>query len=200
MANRPDKATLNPDLWLKSYGDYLFSYTLMKVGNKEIAEDIVQDAFVSAIKAKATFNGESSEKTWLVTILKNKIIDYYRKKDVLKQSTQYIAETEDDFSKHFFEKSNGHWLTNTAPKFWTESADFVLTTDEFNKIVHSCIQKMPSKFIPVFTAKFLDEEDSETICKVHGISSSNYWVIIHRAKVLIRSCLEQNWFGDHKSR
>lgn len=194
MTDRPGKATLNPDLWLRSYGDYLLSYTLLKVSNMETAEDLVQEVFVSAIKAKDTFNGESSEKTWLVTILKNKIIDHYRKKDILKQSTDYIAETEDDFSKHFFEKSNGHWLATAAPKFWTESADFELNNVEFDKVVRSCIQKMPSKFIPVFTAKFLDEEDSETICKVHGISSSNYWVIIHRAKLLIRSCLEQNWF------
>lgn len=129
-----------------------------------------------------------------MSILKNKIIDYYRKKDVLKESTSYLTETEEAFSRHFFEKPSGHWLTESAPKFWTQSSDYDLNNAEFDKIVHFCIQKMPPKFIPVFLAKFLDGEDSETICKVHGITASNYWVIIHRAKVLIRSCLEQNWF------
>lgn len=189
-----NKTTLSPESWLVAHGDYLFSYALLKVSHKETAEDIVQETFVSAIKAKDTFKGDSSEKTWLVAILKNKIIDYYRKKDVLRYTTGYIAETEDDFSKHFFEKSNGHWLKDVAPKLWTESADAALNRAEFDKVVQSCIQKMPTKLIPVFIAKFLDEEDSDTICKVHNISSSNYWVIIHRAKVLIRSCLEQNWF------
>jgi len=193
-----NKTTLVPESWLKTYGDYLFSYALLKVSHKETAEDLVQETFVSAIKGKDTFLGDSSEKTWLVAILKNKIIDYYRKRDVLRDSTDYLTETEDDFSQHFFEKSNGHWLTDAAPQHWTESADAALNKVEFEKVVQWCIQKMPPKLIPIFTAKFLDEEDSDSICKVQNISSSNYWVILHRAKVLIRSCLEQNWFLQKK--
>jgi RNA polymerase sigma-70 factor (TIGR02943 family) len=195
MSHESGLSTLKPASWVKSYGDYLYSYAFFKTGNRETAEDLVQEAFISAIKAKDTFHGDSSEKTWLVAILKNKIIDYYRKKDVLKNASEYITQTDDDFSKHFFERSNGHWLRNTAPKLWADSADGALNTAEFNQVLQMCVQKMPSKLIPVFLAKFIDEEDSETICKVHNISTSNYWVIIHRAKLLIRSCLETNWFS-----
>lgn len=166
----------------------------MKVSNRETAEDLVQETFVSAIKAKDSFKSGSSEKTWLVAILKNKIIDYYRKKDVLKNTSDYLNETADDFNKYFFEKQNGHWLKEAGPHTWQESADSTIHQEEFDKVVLGCVEKMPSKLIPVFMAKFLDDEDSETICKVHNISASNYWVIIHRAKVLIRSCLEKNWF------
>lgn len=179
---------------MKLFGDYLFSYALLKVGNRDTAEDLVQETFVSAIKGKDNFKGDSSEKTWLVSILKNKIIDHYRKKDVLRNAAGYIAETDDDFSRHFFEPANGHWLAGAAPGVWSEPADSAINNAEFDQVLQACIQKMPSRLIPVFMARFMDDEDSETICKVHGISSSNYWVIIHRAKVLIRSCLEKNWF------
>lgn len=188
------KHQLKPESWLKSYGDYLFSHALLKVGDRETAEDIVQETFVSAIRAKGTFRGESSEKTWLTTILKNKITDYYRKKDVLKNSREYITETDDNFSSHYFDHSNGHWLKARSPHEWPEAADEQITTVEFERVLQHCIKKMPSRLVPVFIAKFIDDEDSQVICKVHDISTSNYWVMIHRAKVLVRDCLEKNWF------
>ncbi|HZY81588.1 MAG TPA: sigma-70 family RNA polymerase sigma factor [Cyclobacteriaceae bacterium] len=179
---------LNPDSWLTSYGDYLFSYCMIRVNHRETAEDLVQETLISAFRSKDSFKGESSEATWLVAILKNKIIDHYRKRDVLKDVQYYLESTEEDFSKNFFDASNGHWLRDAAP------ADLNIEQGEFEKILLGCVHKMPPKLVPVFIAKFFDEEDSETICKVHNISSSNYWVIIHRAKVLVRACLEKNWF------
>jgi RNA polymerase sigma-70 factor (ECF subfamily) len=186
---------LQPSKWLDLYGDYLYSYAVLKVGSTTIAEDLVQDTFLSAIRARDTFQGNSSEKTWLVAILKNKIIDHYRKKDVLKDAAQYLSDTDKEFTNHFFEPSRGgHWRRETAPTAWNESADSGLNTDEFNRVLRECIQKMPAKIAPVFIAKFIDEEETEDICKVHKISPSNYWVIVHRAKVLLRSCLDKNWY------
>ena len=184
---------LNPEKWVKSYADYLYSLALIKVSNKETAEDLVQETFLSALKAKSSFKNESSEKTWLTSILKNKIIDYYRKKDVLKDVSNYILDTETSFDEHFFNKSDGHWLDDATPMAWKEFADAKVNGKEFNKILQYCIQKMPVKLVPVFVAKFLHDAESEFICKEFNITSSNYWVIIHRAKVLIRSCLEKNW-------
>jgi RNA polymerase sigma-70 factor (ECF subfamily) len=189
-----DKPALNPTSWVASFGDYLFSYAVLKVGDRQSAEDLVQETFISAIKGKDSFKGHSSEKTWLVTILKNKITDYYRKKDVLRNATEYIAGTEDDFTDHFFDPQDGHWRNDATPGYWAESADSAIHTSEFGKVLQMCIHKMPPKLIPVFVARFIDEEDSDSICKVNGISPSNYWVMIHRAKVLMRSCLEKNWF------
>lgn len=186
--------TLRPANWVKTYADYLYSLALIKVSNKETAEDLVQETFLSAFKAKDTFKNGSSEKTWLTAILKNKIIDHYRKKDVLKEVTTYISDTEKGFDEHFFNENNGHWLEESGPLEWKELADARVNRNEFSKIIQYCIQKMPTKLVPVFVAKFLDEADAEIICKEFNITSSNYWVIIHRAKVLIRSCLEKNWF------
>lgn len=188
------KKNIDPSQWLQLYGDYLFSLAIIKVSNKETAEDLVQETFMMAIKAKDSFRFESSEKTWLTTILKNKITDYYRRKDVLKNAEEYIAATETSFAGHFFDRTNGHWLDNAAPGSWTDSADTSVNRNEFYQVVQHCIQKMPSRLVPVFMAKFMDDEDAGVICKEQNISPSNYWVIIHRAKVLMRSCLEKNWF------
>jgi RNA polymerase sigma-70 factor (ECF subfamily) len=190
--------TLNPDNWIGLYGDYLYGLAMMKTGNTQIAEDMVQDTLLSAFKARDQFKGNSSEKTWLAVILKNKIIDYYRKKDVLKNTTDYLAETEESFHQSFFSSDNGggHWTADTAPKEWqTDNADNILNKHEFYRILQYCIQKMPSRLVPIFIARFVDEDDAEKICKEFNITSSNYWVIIHRAKLLMRSCLEKNWFS-----
>ena len=189
-----EEEILKPGDWVKTYADYLYSLALIKVSNKETAEDLVQETFLSAFKAKDFFKNGSSEKTWLTAILKNKIIDHYRKKDVLKEITNYISDTETSFDEHFFNENDGHWLAESAPLAWKELADAKVNRNEFNKIIQYCIQKMPTKLVPVFVAKFLDEAESEFTCKEFNITSSNYWVIIHRAKVLIRSCLEKNWF------
>ncbi|MBL7850215.1 MAG: sigma-70 family RNA polymerase sigma factor [Cyclobacteriaceae bacterium] len=185
---------LDPENWLPNYGDYLYSYCLQRVNHPETAEDIVQETLVAALRAKDGFKGESSEATWLVAILKNKITDFYRKKDVLKEAGDYLESTEKEFSEYFFDASNGHWLREAAPQSWSDSADAGLEKAEFDQVLRKCLEKMPPKLAPVFIARFFDDEDSETICKVHRISPSNYWVIMHRAKLLLRACLERNWF------
>lgn len=187
----------DPKQWLQNYGDYLYSIALLKTNDTETAEDLVQDTFLSAIKAFSAFKGESSEKTWLTAILNNKIVDYYRKKDVLKNADNYLIETDQSFYGSFFEPDNGsdgHWTKTAGPEHWNISSDETLTRNDFYKILDYCIGKMPAKLAPVFIAKFIDEEGSEKICKDFNISSSNYWVIIHRSKILMRKCLETNWF------
>lgn len=188
---------LNPKDWVTNYGDYLYSIAYYKTNSKEAAEDLVQDTFFSALRAIDTFKQNSSEKTWLIAILKNKIIDYYRKRDVLKDTNTYLLETEDSFNDSFFQAdqySALHWKETTMPRPWIIDADANMQTKEFMKVMENCIEKMPLKLRPIFVMKYINEEDSEKICKDYGISSSNYWTIIHRAKLLIRNCLEKTWF------
>ena len=153
-----DEEILKPADWVKTYADYLYSLALIKVSNKETAEDLVQETFLSAFKAKDSFKNGSSEKTWLTAILKNKIIDYYRKKDVLKEVTSYISDTDKGFDEHFFNEHDGHWLMDSGPMAWKELADAKVNSKEFNKIIQNCIQKMPTKLVPVskkFTSYFI---------------------------------------------
>lgn len=188
---------LNPEGWVQNYGDYLYAVAMLKLSKKELAEDLVQETFMSALKAREQFRGDSSEKTWLVRILNNKIIDYYRKKDVMKELAGELESGDSSFYQHFFGPSltsSHHWKKDAQPLNW--QTDTSLESDEFAAVLQNCLEKLPSKMRPVFILKFMDELESDDICKEMGISASNYWVLIHRAKLVIRECLEKNWFDN----
>ncbi len=181
-------AALNPNQWITNYADKLFAYTLLRVSDRGIAEDIVQETFLSAWKAKDSFKGEASEKSWLYSICKNKIIDYYRKK--ARDIVQPIAGS--DKADEYF---NGveHWTGTDEPTNWELDASKPVENKEFYAILESCRNKLQDLQRSVFVMKYMEDLDSAEICKALGISASNYWVLIHRAKLHLRTCLEKNW-------
>ncbi|MDB5282421.1 MAG: putative polymerase sigma factor [Bacteroidota bacterium] len=189
---------LEPEKWIERYADALFSYTFSRINRQDVAEDLVQDTFFSALKAKDTFRNDSSEKTWLIAILKRKIIDYYRKKSTQNELNIFDKpEEKDGFMNHFFDSEpqyDGHWNNASAPKEWKKDFDTKLESDEFYEILNGCLGKLPEKWAAVFTLKNMDDLDSEEICKELGISPSNYWVLMHRAKLQLRECMDVNWF------
>jgi len=183
--------TLNPDLWLDKYGDYLYNYAISRVSDAETAEDLVQETFLSAFKSKDNFEGRASEKTWLASILKNKVIDHYRK--TLIKDPEQSGKKETPMS--FFSK-DGSWQMDLAGHDWNTEASAALESAEFFKVFHNCVEGIKGKTNAAFTMKYLDEEESEEICKALEISPSNYWVMIHRAKIQLRDCLDKNWFHN----
>lgn len=189
----------NPAEWIRKHGDYLFSLAVLRVGNKQTAEDLLQETFLAAIRAINDFRGDSSERTWLVSILKNKIIDHYRKRDVLRETASYLDESDQSFHQGFFEDDPmryGHWRRERAPREWAISVEPDAMNGELGAVLQQCMQSLPEKLRSVFTAKYIEEEKSENICKELGITSSNYWVLIHRAKIIVRECLGRNWFDS----
>src|SRR5688572_20288032 len=101
---------LDPSRWVDNYTDYLFSYAFFKTGSREEAEDLVQETFLSAYKNKEGFRGQSSEKTWLTSILKNKITDYYRKARPMQSMDEYLQATASSFAKNYFSADDyGTW-------------------------------------------------------------------------------------------
>jgi len=189
---------LSPGEWVDKYADYLFSYALSRVSNEDEARDLVQDTFLSALKAKDSFKGEASEKTWLVSILKRKVIDLYRKHAVRKEQSFEESESYQTAYEHYFRSDNGsrpgHWGGKHNPQPWREEKTQI-EHSEFRKILVACLDKLPKNWAAVFSMKHMDDEPAENICKELNISSSNYWVIIHRAKLQMRECLEKNWFN-----
>jgi RNA polymerase sigma-70 factor (ECF subfamily) len=188
---------LSPEKWVDNYSDYLFTYAFSRVSDEEVARDLVQDTFLSALKARDSFKGEASEKTWLVSILKRKVIDLYRKNAVRKEESLEESETFKVAYEHYFRDDDamrpGHWAGTHNPQPWNEQK-LNIEQKEFGKILAACLGKLPKAWSSVFTMKHIDEESSDTICKELSISASNYWVIIHRAKLQMRECLEKNWF------
>ncbi|MEY4927338.1 MAG: hypothetical protein RI894_1774 [Bacteroidota bacterium] len=187
------KSTLSPENWVQFYADYLFSHALYKTNKREVAEDLVQDTFLAALRGKDGFKGDCAEKTWLVRILNNKIIDYYRSTKQGQDYEEYIAETEDHFHDSFFSMNeNARWSKAVPFMHYANAADDYLKQKEFQAILDKCLQNMPLKLRQVFVQKYIDDKNADDICKEYELTSSNYWVIIHRAKVLLRTCLERN--------
>lgn len=190
MEKQANKA--NPQKWLELYGDLLYQYALPRVNDNVIAEDLVQDTFLSALKGLDGYKGEASEKNWLFTILKNKIIDFYRKK-----STEQAVMTMPDLKRVDDEWFNeeGSWAENRMPKDW-QAADNPVERKEIQKIINWCKDHLKALQQTVFTLKYMEDLDSDEICKVLKISSSNYWVLIHRARLQMRDCVEKYWLKN----
>jgi RNA polymerase sigma-70 factor (TIGR02943 family) len=184
------KNDISPEYWVRQYADQLFKFAVARVSDPELAKDLVQDTFLSALKGQKEFRGEISEKNWLYAILKNKIIDHYRKK-----ATQSITELNIliEEAQDYFD-DEGSWKESARPKEWAVDYSQPIEQKEFYKVLERCKRKMAELLNAVFTLKYFDDKDSEEICKELNISSSNYWVLLHRARLKIRECLEVNWF------
>lgn len=179
----------NPNDWVNLHGDYLYNYAYSRVQSKETAEDLVQETFISALKSINSFRGDSSELTWLIAILKRKVIDHYRK---LSRKKETVAS---QFSKPFQDNGDfeGHWILDRAPRDWHVKHDDPMRQEEFIFILEMCIAALPEKWRSVFVLKVMEEIKSEEVCKEIGCSSSNLWVILHRARLQLRECIENRW-------
>ncbi|TKG90387.1 sigma-70 family RNA polymerase sigma factor [Puteibacter caeruleilacunae] len=187
----------DPNLWVSNYADELFRFAISRLNDTATAEDIVQDTFYSALNALKSFRGDCSEKSWLYNILRNKIIDYYRKTSKSQSSNTIDSETEDQYLSRYFHQSGkytDHWMSKNGPHEWTEEADSNLQKDEFYEILRKCLTLLSPRASSVFVLKNMDELSSDDICKELNLSSSNYWVLMHRAKLQLRNCLEKNWY------
>jgi len=191
--SRPNETEkLDPHKWVTKHADYLFLYAAKRISDEEIAKDLVQETFLAALERTKKFEGRSSERTWLTAILKNKIIDVYRKKSsgLLRNTNNQITEAE---ANDFFEEETGHWKEEYQPKAFGLDGYDLLAGKELNGILQSCIKKLPPLWLSVFTMKHIDEEETGFICSELNVTASNFWVIIHRAKVNLRACLQKNW-------
>ena len=180
---------LDPHQWVKAHADYLYAYAIKRINDTELARDLVQETFLAALEKVDKFEGKSSERTWLTAILKNKIIDVYRKKSSGLRKEEQTAEQE---QQDFFGE-DGHWKADYAPShFGIEDTDH-LGNKEFNSILQKCLQKLPTLWMAVFTMKHIDDEDTPAICTELKVTPANFWVIIHRTKLNLRACLQRNW-------
>lgn len=170
--------------WVQEFSDELYSWAFHKTNNKEVAEDLVQDTFLAAFHHLDSFREESSPKTWLFRILNNKIIDFYRKKAKINMQA---------YSLDIFFKENETWQAEAGKISWGEKEEDLLNNEEFALILEKCLQKLPEQWLWVVKAKFFLEKSAEDICQELDISPSNYWQIMHRAKLALRSCIGKNW-------
>lgn len=167
------------------HSDYLLSFAMSKLRDVELAKDLVQDTFVSAFNNLDTFENRSKIRTWLTSILNRKIIDHWRRSET--RLTDPIS--------HFFDQEDEkkHWLLDKVGD--TKHVNIVdkLSQAETMSELDECLNSLPKKWQGIIAAKYLEEKESEQICNDFDITPSNLWVIIHRAKLLLRDCLKNKW-------
>ena len=185
-----DNATFTAEL--DAHRRYLLRVAHLQLRDADLAEDVVQETLVAALSAQAGFTGKSSVKTWLTGILKHKIVDAIRQKQrqpIIQAS--FDDETDlDDFDPLF--KDNGGWAA--APADWGDPEN-ALSRRQFFDIMEFCLEKLPPNTARVFMMREVMELESDEICKELTITANNLWVILYRARMALRQCLEQNWFA-----
>ena len=178
--------------WVKRYTKDLLIWAYNKTSDRELAADLVQETFLAAAESLSSFQGRSEPKTWLLGILKNKIASHYRQN--MRQAKTVLFSPED---LNVFFKPSGHWKKNARPKLWQAEPIELTNIPAFNRILDVCIEDLPSMMNACIRLKFLDEKKGQIICQELGISDTNYWQLIRRAKLHLRSCLETNWFQSN---
>lgn len=178
--------------WVNQFSDELFSWALYKTSSKETAEDLVQETFLAAFHKLDTFQGKSQPKTWLFSILNNKVIDYYRLSAKTTKQTFSLTENSGyELSDGLFNETE-NWKRNDINPIWDQEEE-LLDNPEFNNIMQDCMEDLPQKWKIAVTSKYLTDKNTDEICQELEITVSNYWQIVHRAKLLLKKCLEVKW-------
>ena len=182
------KHQLNPSKWVDAYADYLFNYAVSRVSDAEIAKDLVQETFVAGLNSAKNYKGDAAERTWLIAILKRKVIDHYRKINSKKGKAEvrmsYASTSEEE----------GDWLEERVADPFTKGGDETIENRELGLAIHDCLAKLPKKQSLVFTKKTIQGMSTEDICNELGINPSNLWVMIHRARTALMGCMNENWY------
>ena len=178
---------------IQQHRPYLIRYALLQLRNPEQAEDVVQETLLAALEGRARFAGNSSLKTWLTGILKHKILDAIRRKS--REQPLAAAGDEDGEALDTLFKSDGHW--EQMPATWGDP-EAALENRKFWEIFELCSRLMPERTARVFMLREVMEMSTEEICQEFAITPTNLWVILHRARLALRECLEIKWFGGAK--
>lgn len=174
---------------LEKHRPQLLKYALLQLRNHAQAEDAVQETLIAAIRGIAGFAGGSTPRTWLIGILKHKIVDSIRKSS-REVSLEQFETSPDDMDGLF--KSNGHYVDEPAD--WGDPEE-TLSRQRFFEALEQCMESLPKTTARVFAMREVMGLETKEICDTLGITSSNCWVLLYRARMRLRECLERNWIG-----
>jgi RNA polymerase sigma-70 factor (ECF subfamily) len=196
---QPDETAFSsdPERWVEMHGDALYRFALLRLRDPKLAEDVVQETLLSALQGRDRFAGDSSERTWLIGILKHKVVDCFRKSS-RESPVENAAQFEEGMEEVFDE--TGHWKPGEVwrPAEWSADPGLLFERKAFWVALDQCLSKLPPQMAHVFSLREIDGVDSDEICLVLKISSSNLWVLLHRARMQLRKCLEVHYFGKER--
>lgn len=178
----------DPEIWVDQYGESLYRFALARVKDPSIAEDLVQETFLAALGARKRFKGQSTTRTWLIAILKHKIVDYIRKKS-REQDTDKLESMTNGIDVNFTDR--GDW--KMRPNKWAKNPMKLYEQKEFMDVLYHCLAELPERQAEAFMRREIDGLSTEEICKELDITATNSWVMLYRARMFLRSCLEKKW-------
>ena len=167
----------------------LLKYAMLQLRNHAQAEDVVQETLIAAIRGAETFAGGSTVRTWLIGILKHKIIDTIRKAS-REQSLDQYESSADDMDPMFL--PDGHYADKPAD--WGDPEE-ALSRQRFFEAFEQCMDSLPKTTAQAFAMREVMGLDTKEICASLSITTSNCWVLLYRARMRLRECLERNWIG-----
>ncbi|MBW1982170.1 MAG: sigma-70 family RNA polymerase sigma factor [Deltaproteobacteria bacterium] len=186
----------DPETWVDEHGDALFRYALLRLKDPVLAEDMVQETLLAAFRGRETFKGHSTLRTWLFGILKHKIVDHIRKAS--RELSVDHTESKVFHGNEPFDERGG-W--RQGPAKWATDPGLLFRQREFWGVLQECLTELPLRQHQAFTLRELDGLSIAEICKILGVSTTNGGVLLHRARLRLRECLEGNWFsGEHVKR
>ena len=181
---------IDPDRWVDEHGDALYSYAMLRLRNADSAAEVVQETFLEALKGRSKFLGRSSERTWLIGILKHKIIDLFRRQARRERGVGGDEAAGLEVGEFFDER--GTW--RVAVDRWAELPEDVIERAEFWDVFRDCLAELPTSYAEAFTLCELEELSGPEVCKILEITPTNLWARLHRARLLLRKSLEVKWF------
>lgn len=182
----------DPERWVDEYGDYLYRYAFSRLRDSTAAEEVVQETFLAGIRFLEGFSGQGAERAWLLGILKRKIIDYVRMRNRYDRDGSY--QDSNDPSAQLFDE-NGNWK---AGAFSALTPDDQVESREIWEVVQGCLEHIPKGQADVFVLSVMEEMDTDQICSELGISPSNLWVRLHRARLALAKCVGARWFTEEE--
>ena len=185
LPSLPSRPEAPSDL-LDEHGDYLYRYAMVRLRDENLAEELVQETLLKAIKNFKSFRGDAALRTWLVQILRNEISGYFRKKQREKNLSDNLEQAA--------QVELGQLLN---PKMTVNQFQSKSEKEEFWETVQGCFSKMPEHLLQTFLMKWENDEfKTEEICNELEITPSNFAVRMFRARILLRKCLESEWFEE----
>jgi RNA polymerase sigma-70 factor, ECF subfamily len=186
------KHDFNPQKLFQDHSDALHAYARQRLHRHELCEDVVQETLLAAIQAADTFAGRSQQRTWLIGILRHKIADHFRKASTRHETP--LSALRDGQGTLGLYSLKGKW--HPSPKSWGNAPNDILEREDFWRIYEVCRSKLPPTLAQCYVLRELEEIPPAEVCKILDISPTNLSVRMHRARLLLRHCLETNWLTD----
>ena len=182
-----------PESWVDQYGDFLYRFALSRIKDPSVAEDLVQETFLAALNARRNFRGRSTARTWLIAILKHKIVDHIRKKvrEHTSDNIEFVPDGSANASIDAHFDTSGHW--QVRPAKWAVNPTKLYEQKEFINVLYLCLGELPERQAKAFMMREIDGLSTKEICKALSISATNSWVMLYRARMWLRQCLENKW-------